>query len=55
MRAAIEKGTEQRKELYTFLTDCFMDADADRDGFVNSEELDFLTKFPAWLSIRLNA
>jgi len=53
VRPAIEKrGSEERQELYTFLTDCFMDADADRDGFVNIEEFDFLCEKAAALPRR---
>merc|ERR1711862_220399 len=38
LKAAIDqpKGPE-RKELYGFLAECFLDADADRDGFIGTE------------------
>jgi len=53
VRAAVEKPrSQERRELYTFLTDCFMDADADRDGFVNGEEFDFLCEKAAALPRR---
>lgn len=52
VRKAIEPRSEERRELYTFLSDCFMDADADRDGFVNSEEFDFLCEKAAALPRR---
>jgi len=53
VRTAMEKTTSlERQELYTFLTDCFMDADADRDGFVNSDEFDFLVEKAAALPRR---
>jgi len=53
VRKAIEKPrSDERRELYTFLSDCFMDADADRDGFVNSEEFDFLCEKAAALPRR---
>mmetsp|Transcript_51735 Transcript_51735/g.147475 ORF Transcript_51735/g.147475 Transcript_51735/m.147475 type:complete len:547 (+) Transcript_51735:118-1758(+) len=53
VRKAIEQPrSEERRELYTFLSDCFMDADADRDGFVNSEEFDFLCEKAAALPRR---
>jgi len=53
VRAAIERqGSQERRELYTFLCDCFMDADADRDGFVSSEEFDFLCEKAAALPRR---
>merc|ERR1712176_1182414 len=53
VRMAMEQPrSEERRELYTFLTDCFMDADADRDGFVNKEEFDFLCEKAAALPRR---
>lgn len=53
VRAAVEKlRSKERQELYTFLSDCFMDADADRDGFVSSEEFDFLCEKAAALPRR---
>jgi len=53
VRTAMEQPrSEERRELYTFLTDCFMDADVDRDGFVNSEEFDFLCEKAAALPRR---
>jgi len=53
VRTAMEQPrSEERRELYTFLCDCFMDADADRDGFVNSEEFDFLCEKAAALPRR---
>lgn len=50
--AVTDKGSSERQELYTFLTDSFMDADADRDGFVNMEEFDFLCEKAAALPRR---
>jgi len=32
----------ERKELYGYLSECFLDADGDRDGLVNLKEFDFL-------------
>mmetsp|Transcript_15661 Transcript_15661/g.39161 ORF Transcript_15661/g.39161 Transcript_15661/m.39161 type:complete len:548 (+) Transcript_15661:54-1697(+) len=53
VRKAIEQPrSEERRELYTFLSDCFMDADADRDGFVNGDEFDFLCEKAAALPRR---
>jgi len=53
VRRAMEvPRSEERRELYAFLSDCFMDADADRDGFVNSEEFDFLCEKAAALPRR---
>jgi len=53
VRKAMEQpSSEERRELYTFLSDCFMDADADRDGLVNSEEFDFLCEKAAALPRR---
>eukprot|EP00811_Abedinium_folium_P014062 NODE_2308_length_2240_cov_9.185991.p1 GENE.NODE_2308_length_2240_cov_9.185991~~NODE_2308_length_2240_cov_9.185991.p1 ORF type:complete len:570 (-),score=195.97 NODE_2308_length_2240_cov_9.185991:201-1910(-) len=42
----------ERRELYGFLTQCFMDADADRDGFVGASEFDFLVEKAAALPRR---
>merc|ERR1712070_1172149 len=34
----------ERKELYGFLSECFLDADGDRDGLISPEEFDFLVE-----------
>lgn len=53
VKAAIEKvDSAEHLELYNFLTECFFDADADRDGFVNGSEFDFLIEKAAALPRR---
>merc|ERR1719329_472570 len=43
VRAAIDvPSSKERKELYGYLSECFMDADQDRDGLVGADEFDFL-------------
>lgn len=44
--------SKDRKELYGFLAECFLDADSDRDGLVSSEEFDFLIERAASLPRR---
>lgn len=52
-KAAIENPRgKERKELYGFLAECFMDADSDRDGLVGPDELDFLVEKAASLPRR---
>merc|ERR1719329_1044511 len=34
--------SRERKELYSFLAECFLDADSDRDGLVRAQEFDGL-------------
>jgi len=43
VKAAIDdpRGSA-RKELYGYLSECFLDADGDRDGLISHEEFDFL-------------
>lgn len=52
VRKAVSEKGDERKELYSFLVSSFMDADADRDGFVNLEEFDFLCEKAAGLPRR---
>jgi Ca2+-binding EF-hand superfamily protein len=42
----------ERKELYGFLAECFLDADSDRDGLVSADEFDFLIERAASLPRR---
>jgi len=42
----------ERKELYGFLSECFLDADGDRDGLISPEEFDFLVEKAASLPRR---
>jgi len=49
--AVTQKGAA-REELYAFLVECFRDADSDRDGFLNSEEFDFVVEKAAALPRR---
>merc|ERR1712151_390646 len=52
-RSAIESPNgSERRELYSFLCECFMDADSDRDGFVRAGEFDFLVEQAATLPRR---
>merc|ERR1711870_140164 len=52
-KAAIDypRGKE-RKELYGYLAECFLDADGDRDGKVGVDEFDFLIEKAASLPRR---
>jgi Ca2+-binding EF-hand superfamily protein len=43
---------KERKELYGFLSECFLDADGDRDGMVGADEFDFLVEKAASLPRR---
>jgi len=43
---------KDRKELYGFLAECFLDSDADRDGLVSHDEFDFLVEKSAALPRR---
>jgi len=43
---------KERKELYGFLSECFLDADGDRDGVVGADEFDFLVEKAASLPRR---
>lgn len=53
VQAAINNpGGEERKELYGFLCECFMDADNDRDGMIGFEDFDFLIEDAAALPRR---
>jgi len=52
-KAAIENPSgKERKELYGFLAECFLDADADRDGLVKEDEFDALVERAASLPRR---
>jgi Ca2+-binding EF-hand superfamily protein len=52
-KTAIEVPTsKERKELYGLLAECFLDADADRDGLVSADEFDFLVERAAALPRR---
>jgi Ca2+-binding EF-hand superfamily protein len=42
----------ERRELYSFLAECFLDADCDRDGRVGIDEFDFLIERAASLPRR---
>jgi Ca2+-binding EF-hand superfamily protein len=42
----------ERKQLYSYLVECFLDADGDRDGLVNASEFDFLLEHAASLPRR---
>lgn len=37
-------SSKERKELYGYLSECFLDSDGDRDGLVGMEEFDFLVE-----------
>jgi len=37
-------ASKERKELYGFLAECFLDADGDRDGLIAPDEFDFLVE-----------
>lgn len=53
IRAAIaERSGEQHRELYGYLSECFLDADANKDATVDSEEFDFLIERAAALPRR---
>lgn len=49
---AVSEDGSERLELYRFLTECFKDADVDRDGLVNAEEFDLLVEGAAALPRR---
>lgn len=44
--------SKERKELYGFLAECFLDADGDRDGLIAPDEFDFLIENAAALPRR---
>jgi len=44
--------SKDRKELYGFLAECFLDADGDRDGWIGHDEFDFLIERAATLPRR---
>ena len=46
---AVGKNGVERAELYAFLTECFNEADSDRDGFVNAMEFDLVVENAAAL------
>lgn len=53
VKLAIEvPSSKERKELYGFLSECFLDADGDRDGLVGVDEFDFLIEKAASLPRR---
>lgn len=53
VRAAMENPAgRERKELYGFLCECFMDSDNDRDGLISFEDFDFLIEDAAALPRR---
>merc|ERR1712187_1059930 len=41
-KAIDQPSSPDRKELYGYLCECFLDADGDRDGLISHEEFDFL-------------
>jgi Ca2+-binding EF-hand superfamily protein len=43
---------KERRELYGFVAECFLDADGDRDGLVGQDEFDFLIENAAALPRR---
>jgi Ca2+-binding EF-hand superfamily protein len=45
-------NSPERRELYGFLAECFLDADSDRDGLVSVDEFDFLVERAASLPRR---
>lgn len=45
-------ASKERKELYGYLSECFLDADGDRDGLVGVDEFDFLIEKAATLPRR---
>merc|ERR1711972_1024174 len=42
-------GSSENNQLYGFLTECFLDADGDKDGLVSVAEFDFLVEKAAKL------
>jgi len=44
--------SKDRKELYGYLSECFLDADGDRDGLIGAEEFDFLIEKAATMPRR---
>jgi len=53
LRDAITKASgAERKELYGFLAECFLDADGDRDGLIGAKEFEFLLEKAAALPRR---
>jgi Ca2+-binding EF-hand superfamily protein len=45
LKNAVDNPTSKdRKELYGYLSECFLDADVDRNGLVDSIEFDFMTE-----------
>merc|ERR1712039_954898 len=53
VRSAINyPSSSERRELYDFLCECFMDADSDKDGLVRAAEFDFLVEKAATLPRR---
>jgi len=45
LKEAMDRPTSnERKELYGYLCECFLDADGDRDGLIAYEEFDFLVE-----------
>jgi len=42
MKAIADPSSKDRKELYGYLSECFLDADGDRDGLISTDEFDFL-------------
>jgi len=53
VRSAINyPSSSERRELYDFLCECFMDADSDKDGLVKAAEFDFLVEKAATLPRR---
>merc|ERR1711881_323014 len=52
-KAAVDNPRgKERKELYGYLAECFLDADGDRDGKVGVDEFDFLIERAASLPRR---
>lgn len=50
--AVLDRSGEQHRELYGYLCECFLDADADKDSTVDTEEFDFLIERAAALPRR---
>jgi len=51
-KAIDDPRSKERKELYGYLAECFLDADGDRDGLVGPDEFDFLIEKAATLPRR---
>merc|ERR1712050_139873 len=47
--AAVSKATDEYRELYHFLLQCFLEADTDFDGLVGPDRFDFMIERAAAL------